>query len=742
MEEKAVKKGIGWGGKTLKEMLEKKERLYNQTGSYYGLKQLPLAAADPLKLELFGTRLLSAIIAGREATRMISASPQIREIAELAVALYTPEGDCILQSTGIIIHIPLIGQVIEWMIQANYEEEGINDGDCFTCNDCAIAGMHTADVYDIQPIFWEGQLIGWVGTVIMEAEVGALLPGCMPPGATDRFVDGLKFIAEKSGAKDKFFKSFERKIRYGVRTPDVFLLNRKGSLAADIAVRQQMRKIIGEFGIDYYMAAIRELIELERRTQLERVKRRTVPGRFHSPSTFEIDMQRTGAPPHHAVNRITLVPWDFHIKPDGSYFIDFDGTGSWGWHGCNCSPSALLGAVCMALTQTISYTGKSNTGTFLSVTMNAPFDTFVNPGTRNVASTNLFAWPLNGGPKFMAQQSHAFFCRGYVEEVRCANTSVSGGAPGGLTGKDHYGRDYSFLSTEPAGALGGGAFAIRDGVISEGIWQPDTDMGNVEIWELMLPTLWLGRRLLPDSCGHGKYRSGYSLISTFMIYKTPVLAIQSGASSQTDKIYPNMGMFGGYSGPSSFMKLLVNTNSKHLIEGRKPLAHGIDRPGVSDLEQNIRGKLTVETKNLPWFEDITKDGDMLQCFYGGTGGGFGDPIKRDPALAKKDLDNGLLTIERCRSIYCIEARYDAKNEEWVIDNNKTNELREQRRKERLKKGIPADQWWQKRRQNIVEGRMPPLIRKMYNESLSKGKRWPGEFRDFWGLPQDFIFKEG
>ena len=103
------------------------------------------------------------------------------------------------------------------------------------------------------------------------------------------------------------------------------------------------------------MNGVRELIEMERRTQMERVKRRTVPGKFHSPSTFEIYMTRTIAPPHHAIDRITLVPWDFHIKPDGTYFIDFDGAGSWGWHVHNSTPSSLMGAACMIMTQTISY---------------------------------------------------------------------------------------------------------------------------------------------------------------------------------------------------------------------------------------------------------------------------------------------------------------------------------------------------------------------------------------------------
>ncbi len=171
---------------------------------------------------------------------MVSASPQVREVAELAVALYTPEGDCVLQSTGIIIHIPLMGQVIQWMIKQNYEDEGINDGDCYTSNDCAIAGMHSADIYDIQPIFHENKLIGWVGCVIMEAEIGALSPGCMPCGATDRFVDGIKFTAEKSAVNDVHLRA----LNVGYVTVCVhrtyFMLDRKGALAADIKVRMEI----------------------------------------------------------------------------------------------------------------------------------------------------------------------------------------------------------------------------------------------------------------------------------------------------------------------------------------------------------------------------------------------------------------------------------------------------------------------------------------------------------------------
>jgi len=478
---------------------------------------------------------------------------------------------------------------------------------------------------------------------------------------------------------------------------------------------------------------------MERRTQIERVKRRTVPGKFHSPSTIEVYMTKTIAPPHHAIDRITLVPWDFHIKADGTYFLDFDGAGAWGWHVHNSTPSSLMGAACMIMTQTISYTGKSNQGTFLTVGMNTPFDTFVNPASPNISTCNLFAWPENGGPKVMSQQSHAFFCRGFLEEVRSGNTMCGGGA-GTLAGKDHFGRDYSFLSTEPAGAMGGGAFAIRDGIIADAVFMPDTDMGNVEIWELMLPMLWLGRKVVPDSCGWGKYRSGFSMLSTFLIYKTPVLAIENGPANQNDKIYPYLGMFGGYPGPSSYSKLVLNTNMKKLIQEKQPLPHGEDKPEKCDLS-SVTGKYIFESSGNSFYRDTAKDGDIWRCFYGGSAAGFGDPIKRDTRLIKKDLDNNLLSIEICRQIFGVEATYDPKLEEWTIDEKRTAELRANRRRERIARGLPAGEWWKKRRQDILDNKMPILMRKMYNESLTKGKRWSQEYRDFWHLEKDFSFKE-
>jgi acetone carboxylase alpha subunit len=483
---------------------------------------------------------------------------------------------------------------------------------------------------------------------------------------------------------------------------------------------------------------VRELIERERLSQQERVKRRTVPGRLRTIGVHENYYSDMPVPPHHAVDYITFVPFDFFIRRDGTYFWDFDGAGDWGWHPNNTSPSAMNGASCLFLTQTIAYTGHANTGTLLNVEVNCPYDTFVNPSSPWIATGGFISGANVLGALAVGLQSRAFFSRGFVEEVMASSPSFFGW---GLAGKNQLGKDFGQLYPgELAGTNASGACAIRDGFVGYVIWLPPEDMGNIEIREVGFPLICTGRRLLPDSCGWGKYRSGYPIVSTYMVYWSPKVVFDLAPHSTNDKVYLDTGMFGGYPGVNQFARLLVKSNTLELIEQEKPLVHGIGLPEKDEMRQNVTGKLVEETCGSRFIRDIARAGDIMQVAYSGNAGGFGDPIKREPALIKKDLDLGLLALERCRRIYCVEARYDEKAEEWVIDREKTAELREKRRKERLAKGIPVKEWWQKRRNDIVEGKMPPILKKTYNGSLANGERWPGEFREFWGLPSDFTFK--
>ena len=131
---------IGWDGKRVDEMLAESERLFAESGSYYGLAgELELKDSDPIGYEKLFARLRGGLVSARETALNISASPIVRELGELCFALYSPEGDSIALSTGIIVHVHTMSDAIKFMVRNGWEDNpGIRPGDIFANNDPVI----------------------------------------------------------------------------------------------------------------------------------------------------------------------------------------------------------------------------------------------------------------------------------------------------------------------------------------------------------------------------------------------------------------------------------------------------------------------------------------------------------------------------------------------------------------------------------------------------------------------------
>lgn len=63
------RKGIGDGGRTLKQVLDENRGLYEETGCYAGIIEPHVLRDDPIKAELFHSRIMSALISGRRPAR-------------------------------------------------------------------------------------------------------------------------------------------------------------------------------------------------------------------------------------------------------------------------------------------------------------------------------------------------------------------------------------------------------------------------------------------------------------------------------------------------------------------------------------------------------------------------------------------------------------------------------------------------------------------------------------------------
>lgn len=727
--------GIGHGGRTLKQMLEDSERLYRETGCYAGITEPRLLSEDPIRAELFHSRIMAALIAGRETCRMVSGSPFVREVAELCLGLYTPEGDNIAQSTGIQIHIKLMGDNIQWMIRKDYEEEvGIRDGDFFIANDPVISGMHAADVYDMLPIFHGEELIGWVSTVIMEMDIGAVSPGCMPTANVERGTDGLKFLCEKIGSHDRLNRDFEHKIENSLDMYHIFLLDRKGAIAANIRVREEIKKIVEEFGLAFYQRATRELIEEERRNQIARIKQRMVPGRYRSVVTAEFPMSRQPVAWLPArVDTIRLIPIQMDILPEGRLLLDFEGAGEWGWHAYNATPNALWGGISIVTVQTLSYDGRGNLGSLLPIEVKDPTpDTLLNPVLiRKLATSTPWAPMLDVFGMWMHMLGTAYYIRGFREET--FNYRSSAGWQ--MSGYDQLGNKRPLLAAG-TGNFGPGACGVCDGVDCGGwLATPEVDLGSAEIWELFVPHMEIARRLDPFSVGYGRFRSGLAIPSVTMIHNTKQCVASAAVGTASDGILPNLGQFGGYCGGRRNTIHIRFRDLPGMMERREPLLFELGHPG--DLKERVEkmGGSIVDHGLLPEPTEVV-EGDILIA-ASGAAGGLGDPLEREPAQIQADLDHGLCTAWQAENLYGVHADYDGQTQEWTVDPDRTKELREARRKERQERAVPVKVWWKKARERLLNRDMDEKILEMYRSSARLSPSFEAELREFWALPQDF-----
>jgi acetone carboxylase alpha subunit len=716
----------------LRKAMEESQARLTETGRYDGITELSLREQDPLLYESLHTRLRSAVVSARETSKRISASPGVREVGESVVGLYTAEGDSIVFSFGIMVHVHTASRFIKWMIANDYEKDpGIRPGDIFANNDAFIGNVQVPDVIDVIPIFYEGELIAWAGAVCHELEVGGVTAGGDVYLAQERFTEGLFVCAEKIGENDQIRRDYLIRVERNLRSPIYWVLDEKAKVSACLEVRERVLGLIEEEGIDYFKRAIREFIEEGRRAHLERMRVQTVPGRYRGATFFgHLYKDKPGVLPMANKDELIPIPVDLTIGRDGFMTVDFEGTGPWGWHANNCCEAAMEGGFFVTLTQFMDFDGKVNDGAWLATRLVLPPGTWTNPDSILVATACSWALLLPAFGTFHRLISRAFLARGFKEEIFVGQVNTPFFEGGGIS---QYGARFGGSNFELAGG-GSGARGIMDGIdTGYAGWNPESDMGNAEVWELSLPILYMGRRIWPDSAGAGKYRGGTGFTSLYKIHRTPMFMLTTAIHS--GKVFDNGGMCGGYPAPTALYHYAVrDTNLPALVVAEAPLPHFEGDPLDPDPKRLVEGEF--EFSEGGYIGQPFKDGDLFEHFYN-AGGGYGDSIERDPKLVQEDLDNGVVTKRMAENVYkVVVSDSDGVHH---IDVEGTKELREAERAARLAESVPVPEWMTHERERVLQKEFEPEVLSMYRESMLLSDRWKTEFAEFWQLPDDFTF---
>lgn len=692
--------------------------------------ELELKRQDPLAWEVFYTKLQGLVTNARETAIHISSSPVVREMGECVFALFTPEGDSVCFSRGIVLHVASMGGSIRFMLEHDYEEEvGLRHGDFFFNNDPYLGGAHSQDQTLLTPIVYQGELIGWAGGLTHVPETGAKEPGGTAVTGVSRFEEGIFWPCLRVGENDRLHRDVEMIVERGTRTPIWWLMDTRAKAAAILQIREGVLRLVREYGLEFYRRAIYEYIEDTRRACFNKIRRVFYPGRYQGTVFFGVPNARR--PVLYPRDYLVRVTTEMRIAPDGKVELDFDGTSPAGLHTYNSTVSATVGNLLLAMIQYVLYDVKYNEGLFQAVfhptRLRLPHST-LNPPDHTYGSG---LWgPGAGGTCWGALMeciARAYYARGFREEVSGHRNTGAGGLR--WAGTDQYGRPSAGQNFE-MGCAGMPACAVMDGLDTcYSAFNPEGDMSDAEVWERVFPFVWLGRSIQRDGGGFGRYRGGAAIQSTYLVEHVDRIQVSTSGVSRFGTRSP--GLMGGYPPGASTMYTYAMPNFEAAVRAEAPLpSFGVPAWREAHPDSPLQVVPRVSAGSRP-VQEVRRH-DLIVIEEGGAGS-FGDPLDREPWLVARDFRYGLTSANATFKVYGVVLHPDTGEPDEAATAARRAELRRQR----LARGRPAADYIAQQRERILAGRVPEPARTSLNECMAVSEKFRRQFVAGWDLPDDF-----
>jgi len=603
---------------------------------------------DPLTYEIIRHKLFGVVDEAIIALENVSGTPITAEGHDMMVSLYRADGGLLISGVGFLHHLTSAVQAVKGITGLFSEDPGIFEGDVFLMNDAYSGALHAPDVYIIRPIHSRGQLIAYVATFIHVSDIGAIDPGGFSPNATESYHEGFQTKGLKIIEQGKLRKDVWDTILNCVRDPGAVALDFKSMLAATWVAQDRLIKIYNDYGFETVDTVCKRLIDESEQAFRQRLLE--IPDGVYRSRQYHDYRGRRGD----KVYRVELAV----TKEADTLTYDFTGTSEQVDFGINCCNWASWGALFAPIFPLLCWDIPWNEGLTRPVKMVAPEGTLVNakrPAPLSIATIGVVnqvnCLSLHAISKML----------GATEKYRNRATGVWHGTHvhyqlAGLTPSGEY---TIYHGTETFGGSGGGQ-ALKDGVDNGGeIPNVVSRVANIETCELHFPLLYLYRRVVPDSGGPGKYRGGCAHEFAHISYGSPDNKFTLVSMPGKGTLFtPSLGIFGGFPGCNADY---IEFRDGNVSEWPSKLSETRGR------EEYISFDVT----------DIAGNDILYERICGG--GGYGDPLDRDPELVLNDVLKGLVTIEPARDIYGVIIDLDNNR----VDVEATKKQRLALRKQRL-----------------------------------------------------------
>jgi N-methylhydantoinase B len=582
------------------------------------------AVIDPITLEVICEGLIAIVREMRATVIRASYSPVIWEMDDFSCALFDAQGQMVAQSEdhpGHVLPMP-------WSVRCAMEDFAgdIRPGDVILLNDSYRGGTHLNDVTMLYPVFEEGELVIFPAVRAHWADVGGSTPGSYSGLSTNIYQEGVRIPPIKICEDGKLNRAAMALLLNNMRLPEDRLGDFNASLGACRVAEARIRKLLGRYGRKTVLDCV--ALNLDRSERRMRQKIAALPdGEYVYEDYLEYFQEGRFDP---VLMRLTLT-----VRGD-EIIADFAGSNSQVPGVVNSTLATTGAGVLVAIKATLDPEGPINHGVFRPIHLKAP--------EASIVDVKLDAPAGAHGEVRKRAVSVMLGALAQVIPDLVSGDLCGTSFPNAVGGHDERrGRGYVYYEA-PAG--GNGGFRENDGSNAWG----NIDFGNVrtiqtaESLESGMPILIERSELRRDSGGEGTMRGGLGFRRELRL-----LYGEARYSALSDRAaIPPFGV-GGASAAA-------------------PVKVSVIRDGV-ELEFPTPGKVT----GYPLVA-----GDLVVMQSAG-GGGFGDPLERDPRRVRQDVVAGYVSPERARDGYGVVLTADGSVDEAATRARRA-ELRTLRRR--------------------------------------------------------------
>ena len=585
--------------------------------------KLTEGTVDHITLEVVRNRLESIVREMGEVILRTARSSVAHHGRDFSCGIFNQRAEMLAIGTSIAIHIIPVIYHLRYLIE--HFKGDVRPGDIYIGNDPWEGGLHPNDILVAVPVFHEGELVAFAADRVHHYDVGGMVPGSISGTAREMYQEGLRIPLMRLGRNHQVDMNVMELILHNVRVPHEMRGDLWAQVASSQVGAQRITSLMDRYGKEETQniwAEILNAYERRSRTLISQLPRCTL---FHE-GYLDSDGVNVGQLPIRT--KITI----------GENSITVDYTGSSPQTGGPNNVTLPMGASYgfMGVKAALDPSGPINSGYL------RPIETIVPEGSILNARRPAAA----GGQEQVGQA--AIYAMVALSKLIPERVSAEEGSSthhmtcAGIDHREDEPKPFIFYESVPGG---GGARCDKDGMdYIRPIRSGNTNARGLELLEKRYPLVFLRSELRQDSGGPGQYRGGLGVVREYRTSSDGSFSLMGEHA-----IIPPAGVFGGYSGAPARFEV-------------------VRRGEILPISPEFGSKAAA----FPLETD-----DIVRISSQG-GGGWGDPLEREPQRVLEDVADGRVSVDQAYQVYGVVIDQDTLAEDAKATESARSTLAAQR----------------------------------------------------------------